>query len=374
MATPLDPALLSRQYQALDQARELGGSRLAMQPLQMQALQADLEAKRLAPQLRMLEMARQDRAQQATERFQNGRLELMAKAPGGRGSVAPSGYRAKPDGTLEFIPGGPADPATKVSIAGPAKLDDESARNLAIESLYDPNATQGFRRDTSTMGQIMKHRTQAMKDAGITPQDVISGRAGFKADTMSLNKITPQYDAITAFENTAIRNGKILTQLVDAVDTTGVPFVEKWIRAGRKATGDPEVAKFDAQINLYRAEVARILTQPNLSGVLTDTARKEAEEFLQGSASSKQIKDVVTLLERDFHNRKETLEDQIGAIRTRMNKRVAPREAERSIAAPGGAPATPAAAGGAPTAGALNAQEQAELEQLRGRFRGARPQ
>lgn len=355
MAQPLNGLQLYQQYQANDQARALGEQQLALGPMRQQAMALDLAAKQEG-------LMRQDRAQRSLEQYQRDTIAQRDRALSQRSQVPH-------DQIIEIAD--PNDPTKaikinartrerlgesppKASIAGASKLDDESAKNLAIESLYDHNATQGFRRDTATMGQIMKHRTQIMKDAGITPQDVVSGRAGFKADTVSLNKITPQYDAITAFENTAIRNGKILTQLVDTVDSTGVPFVEKWIRAGRQATGDPEVAKFNAQINLYRAEVARILTQPNLSGVLTDSARKEAEEFLKGSASAKQIKDVVSLLERDFDNRKHTLEDQIGSIRSRMNKRVSPGGAEQAAQPAPGAPVVPNSPTPAPKATVTN--------------------
>ena len=221
----------------------------------------------------------------------------------------------------ETMGAGPA--AATLTTAG--KLDDAAIDDLAIQSLYDANALAGYRRDPKMMSVIANKRVKLMKDAGITSEDVVSGRAGFKADTASLNKITPQYDAITAFENTAIRNGKILVELANKVDTTGVPVAERWIRAGRKEIGgDADVAKFNAQMNLYRAEAARILTQPNLTGVLTDTARKEMEEVISNSATSKQITEVVSLLERDFGNRKHTLEEQIAAIRTRMRGRVAP--------------------------------------------------
>lgn len=235
----------------------------------------------------------------------------------------------------QLMPPSMAQSATK------ERMTDEAVRDLAIQSLYDPNSLAGYRRDTDAMSRIQNMRMRVMNEARITSEDVVSGRAGFKADTASLNKITPQYDAITAFENTAIRNGKILIDLAKKADTTGVPAVERWIRAGRQATGDPDVAKFNAQLHLYRAEAARILTQPNLSGVLSDSAREEMKEFLQGGASAKQIEDVVTLLERDFHNRKSTLEDQIASIRLRMKGRVSPAAPAAPQAA---APAAPAPA------------------------------
>ena len=241
-------------------------------------------------------------AQKSRDQTQSGRIEIKNMFP-------PSAGRAQDQGVLD-----------------PVK-DKAELRDLAIQSLYDPGSLAGFRRDTKTMGSIQRERIAVMKEAGVTSEDVVSGRAGFKADSASLNKITPQYDAITSFDKTAIRNGKILVELADKVDTTGVPVVERWIRAGRKSIGgDPDVAKFDAQMNLYRAEAARILTQPNLTGVLTDTARKEMEHVIGNSASATQIREVVSLLERDFNNRKETLEEQIGAIRARMRSRVAPNE------------------------------------------------
>jgi hypothetical protein len=222
---------------------------------------------------------------------------------------------------------GPRFSRSVVNVNAPSQepLTKESVRDLAIQSMYDPNATAGYRRDTTAMSRIANERQNIMREAKITSEDVVSGRAGFKADTLSLNKLTPQYDAITAFEKTAIRNGNVLKELADKVDTTGTPVIERWIRAGRKSVaGDEDIAKFDAQMNLYRAEAARILTQPNLSGVLTDTARREMEHVIGGDASAKQIKGVVDLLERDFGNRKATLEEQIGSIRARMRGRVAP--------------------------------------------------
>jgi hypothetical protein len=48
------------------------------------------------------------------------------------------------------------------------------------------------------------------------------------------------------------------------------------------------------------------------------------EHVLDDSASAKQIRSVVDLLERDFHNRRGTLEEQISSIRARMRGRVAP--------------------------------------------------
>ena len=146
-------------------------------------------------------------------------------------------------------------------------------------------------------------------------------RQEFRADSNSLNKLTQTFDAITAFENTAIGNGKVLVDLAKKVDKTGIPVVERWIRAGRQNIyGDEDVSAFNAQITLFGNEAAKIISNPSMSGVLTDSSRHEVQGFLPQKASAKQIERVVNLLEGDFGRRKKATEDQMNDIRDRMTK------------------------------------------------------
>ncbi len=156
--------------------------------------------------------------------------------------------------------------------------------------------------------QIAKNMSQG----GAAGADkTISERSNVISEQKSLDKLVPQYDAIKAFEKTAIANGDRLIKLADKIDTTGVPVLEQWIRAGRKATGSPDVDKFNAQMMLYRTEAAKILVNPNLTGQLSDSARHEVEEFLKGNMSAKSIRGVVELLKNDFQSREKILSDQI---------------------------------------------------------------
>jgi hypothetical protein len=238
--------------------------------------------------------------------------------------VSQTGLQAARDQRPQVVGGGDAS----------GDLTPEAIKDLAIQSLYDPKVLVGLGRDTRTRKLIQNEATRQATAAGANSNDIASGRAGFKADSASLSKLTQSYDAVTAFEKTAIRNGDRLLQLADKVDVTGVPVLEKWIRAGRQATGDPDVAMLNAQMQVYRTEAARILTNPNLTGQLTDSARHEVEGFLSGGASAKQIRDVVGLLKSDFENRKITLEDQIRAIRNRMRGRQIGADSENPEASP----------------------------------------
>jgi len=142
-----------------------------------------------------------------------------------------------------------------------------------------------------------------------------------KADSATLTQLTKQQAAIRSYEKTAIANGKVLIQLADKVDQTGVPVVERWTRAGRQNIhGDTDVNDFNGQMSLYRAEVAKIISNPNLTGVLSDHAREEAKEFLAGSATAPQIKSIVKLLEGDFGRREKSIVDEINTVKGRLNK------------------------------------------------------
>lgn len=163
---------------------------------------------------------------------------------------------------------------------------------------------------------------RTLNNLGAADADPTVGKAQFQADSASLRKIVPQYDAITAFEENTAQQGKVLKDLAHKVDQSGVPVVERWIRAGRRQIeGDADVSEFNAQIELYSAEAAKILTNPNLSGQLSDTARAEVKAFLPKDASAAQIDRVVDRLTTDFGLRKASLEKQIAAINSRLEKK-----------------------------------------------------
>ena len=244
---------------------------------------------------------------------------------------APSGYRFKPDGSLEPIPGGPH--ATQGTGLSPDALELRARQYLSGDPKAMANLGRG-NQGREVIVAITNRAAEILREQGGTPEEIGRRMAEFRANSNSLNKMTQSYDAIVAFEQTAVRNGHILKELAEKVDSTGVPVIERWIRAGRKEiAGDVDVARFNAQLQVYRTEAARILTNPNLSGQLTDSARKEVEEFLKGGASAAQIRGVVDLLERDFDNRKKTLEQQMQDIRGRLEKNISagekPKEKQR---------------------------------------------
>lgn len=204
--------------------------------------------------------------------------------------------------------------------AGESGYTPEQIDKMAREAMKDKSVLFNIGRGAQgarDLQAINKRMADIMIEEG--GAGTASQRATFAADRKSLDKIIPQLDAVTAFSNNAIQQGEVLKGLAQKVDTTGVPVIERWIRAGRVAVkGDPDVSEFNAQLQLYRTEAAKIITNPNLTSQLTDTARKEVQHFLDGNASATQIIRVVDRLKSDFGIRHSTLQDQVDVIKGRM--------------------------------------------------------
>lgn len=228
----------------------------------------------------------------------------------------------------------PADEGVKSADAG--ALTEDAIRTFAIEAKRDRSVlanvgrgVQGAKDLRAILNQMAENEYQ---NNGKGP-GIAESRTIFRADSTSLNKMVQSYDAITAFEANTANQGAVLKTLVDKVDTTGVPVVERWIRAGRKSiAGDPDVSEFNAQLQIYATEAARILQNPNLTGVLTDSARHEVQEFLPKNATGPQIKRVVDRLTKDFEIRRKSLETQMDTIKGRLSGTIPERRAETTTA------------------------------------------
>lgn len=193
----------------------------------------------------------------------------------------------------------------------------DAAMQYAITGAMPPMGMGGSKDRESIMNEAAKIR----RDAGITVEDQISGRAGLKADTKSLEKIQPQMDSVEAFEGTAKSNMQNALRLANkGAGTSGGSVVNRWIQAGRKATGDPDVAAFNAALYTASTEYAKVMSGAVNNQSLTDSARAEAENKVINAADSpeaiKKVYDEVMV--PDMNNRRKSLEDQVKDIKGRM--------------------------------------------------------
>ena len=185
-------------------------------------------------------------------------------------------------------------------------------------------ALRGLPPRSPIRAQIVKKAMQNSMAAGERGSALGAERMKTQANAASLRKIVPMYDAVAAWTKMVDLNGEILKDLAAKVDKNGAPVVERYTRAIKRGT-DPaaegaDVAEFFAQLRIFNTEVARALTAPNLTGVVTDSARSEIEDLIPRGASVAQVNRVIDRLSTDSHNRLTTLENQYKVIDTRMRE------------------------------------------------------
>lgn len=149
--------------------------------------------------------------------------------------------------------------------------------------------------------------------------DLASARAGFGADQGSLKQLQSRRDAISAFENTALKNIDIFLGTAGKIVDTGSPLANSLARAASgKVLGSPNQAAYDAARQVALNEVARITSNPNLTGVLSDSARKEVEAFNPNSATLAQSVAVMRVLKQDMANRAVAYDQQLDEVKARI--------------------------------------------------------
>lgn len=149
--------------------------------------------------------------------------------------------------------------------------------------------------------------------------DVASSASDFKANQASLTQMQKSYDAIVAFENTGLKNIDLMVQSAKALTDTGSPLLNKPLRELQSGIfGSSVVPTAKAARTVANNEIAKITTNPNLTGILTDEARKEVARYNPDNATLAQTIAVSNLLKRDMLNRKVSMEEQLQAIRGRI--------------------------------------------------------
>jgi hypothetical protein len=166
--------------------------------------------------------------------------------------------------------------------------------------------------------KILNAAGQIVKAGGGDP---VLNAALYKADAGALKEQQSALSAITAFENTAKQNlDRFITEAQKIVDFGG-PFLNKPARYVATQLGDPKMASYNAALGAVQPEIARILTQPSLKGVLSDDARREAQKLLDSDASIKAQLEAIRILRADMASRKSNLEGEIKSLSGRISSR-----------------------------------------------------
>lgn len=231
----------------------------------------------------------------------------------------PAGADAnKPDSTIRMTPNGL----------------HQAALNYIATGQYPPT---GRGSDPVSLAQREAINSKVGAIAAAAGMDVPSLRAFYKANSGSLNAIQKSYDSVQSFMATADRNANLLQPLLDKIPDAGSALFNQPLRAlDQKALGSVPMSQFKTYIQSIQNEYARILTQPNLAGQLTDNARQEAEKLIDQNATAAQIIGSIRALNAEGGNRLQSLGDQIQTIQQRIQH--GPNQNPPPSAPAGGAP------------------------------------
>ena len=151
--------------------------------------------------------------------------------------------------------------------------------------------------------------------------DLAKATAMYHADVNSLALATKKLDNLSGFETGALKNLKMFTDAASKIPDTRSPWFNTPVRLiNDKLLGSEEQAAVNAARSIGLREIARITNDPNMSGQLTDTARKEVMDFSPADATIPQILKVAKTVIQDVANVKSGLVKQKAEIQDRIGK------------------------------------------------------
>lgn len=166
------------------------------------------------------------------------------------------------------------------------------------------------------------------KSADAAGGDIVT-QAGVKADTGSLAQTTRYRNQVESFEETAQQSAKLIRSLAPkGLGPTGVPVIDSWMQAGRKAVGNADVVKFGNAIDTFTSEYAKIMSGATGAAGSTDSARAKAEGLINKAQNADQLYGALDVMQQEMNIRRKSLIDQEAQIRDELGAVGGRKEAE----------------------------------------------
>lgn len=239
---------------------------------------------------------------------------------------APSGFRWTADGNLEAIAGGPAD-------QNEGDLDDQTTTFYAQQILAGgqmPPLGMG-KQAAKARQQIMRQVAKQAGGEGLTGGDLATQIAHYKAASKALGVLETQAGTVEQNEQTALMNGQqFIDRSKELSGQTRFPIVNSATQAYLRHTGDPTIAAMDAAWNTFTTEYAKVVAgSPSGAGVLSDSARHEAQQTMRGNYTVAQKESAFKQMQADMANRMTAIHARI--VKGYQDLTTNPRKAVRDF-------------------------------------------
>lgn len=200
-------------------------------------------------------------------------------------------------------------------LSGPQNSDalDLAANNYRLTG----QMPAGLYRSPGTTQAIIARAAELDKAAG--GSGIAGNKAVLQANTKSLDNLQKNYDQVQAFEQTASKNFDLLQQTAQKIPDLGSRFANVPVRMlNARMLGTENMAAFNTALNTAQTEAAKVLNSSNATGVLSDSARHELQQIVDGNMPYKSIVASLNTLKQDMTNRTLSYQMQINDIQNRI--------------------------------------------------------
>jgi len=251
------------------------------------------------------------------QREANGKVSILEKP--GEGDKVPLGYQYNADHTaLQPIPGGPADSASQLASTG---MSPDAITDAAWDKILNGKDVPGMGKAAVQQRAAIRNQVaEIAKDAGVSPQDLVTTQGRNKALQASLTNLQKQGDVMAKNEETFNNNAQVMLNLSDQVGRSGIPaFNNLILNAKNNIQGDPTTASFLASRNLVAQEYAKIASGATGAAGSTEGAQEHALSLINTAQTPDQLRSVIGTLGKDIQGQKQATADQLNIVRSHMS-------------------------------------------------------
>ena len=196
-------------------------------------------------------------------------------------------------------------------------MSDAAKKSLVVQyQKFGPNALP-WSRSRNQGGEIAKFQDY-MAAQGTTGGDLAVGRAGFKADTASLQNVQKQADQMERSYNTLHDNMDYMLKVAKDYGLQGNQPVNMLVNKVRMARGDEAAAQLVGAISSVQREYGRVSEGSTGAGATTATSLKNAEAVLHGDFTLAQFEGAAKTMKNDGSNVIKYYKQQVSDIQGRI--------------------------------------------------------
>jgi hypothetical protein len=196
--------------------------------------------------------------------------------------------------------------------------ENQDALDLAANNYRQTGQMpSGLVRSPETTTAVIARAAQLDKQQG--GQGIAANKAILGSNVASLKKLQTNFDQVQAFEGTAERNIDLLQKTAQKIPDLGARFANVPVRMiNASMIGTDNMAAFKTALNTAQTESAKVLNSSNATGVLSDSARHELQEVIDGNMPYSAMVASLNTLKQDMENRTKSYQLLIQDIQNRL--------------------------------------------------------